>query len=120
MYRLKLAHFKQPLLDDIKTPLLYWKTLLKKSFELADIAIRLHTLPASSAAVERTFSLRKRIETPERNQLKASTVAKLMKVKCHFRSKNIEPIELDDNSSSLDELIEIPEADHYELSDDDD
>ncbi|XP_030766335.1 uncharacterized protein LOC115890268 [Sitophilus oryzae] len=64
--------------------------------DLATIAIRILTVPSSSASVEREFSCQSRIHTKDRNKLSNETVEKLLAVEYNLRF-----LELDEEGNNL-------------------
>jgi hypothetical protein len=68
------------LLDNV--PHMYWNNLMlfKSTSALAQIAVRILSIPASSAAVERSFSIQGNLHTKSRNRLSEENVDKLMKI----------------------------------------
>lgn len=73
--------------DSISSPVVFWKTIEQAAAfvsdgesghqQLASIAIRLLSIPASSASTERSFSLMNRILTKYRNKLSHDRLMKL-------------------------------------------
>ena len=71
--QLQLYLKKRPPFADntVKVPLdVFWQSKLRYTDKLADLALLLHSIPISEAAVERTFSSQKFLSTPLRNHLK--------------------------------------------------
>jgi hypothetical protein len=69
------------LMDNV--PHMYWNNLMlfKSTSALAQIAVRILSIPASSAAVERSFSIQGNLHTKSRNRLSEDNVDKLMRIK---------------------------------------
>ena len=69
----------------------YWDNFLKSGTHggLAKVAINLLSIPCSSASVERSFSLLKRVHTNSRASLIQNTIESIMLVKWHvlFQAK---------------------------------
>ena len=71
--------FKEIKEDD--DPLIWWKRIQLKSPNsktLAHIAIEILSFPGSAAAVERSFSVVRRVHTWQRNKLKREKLSKLV------------------------------------------
>jgi hypothetical protein len=68
--------------SEIQDPILFWKRLrsLPKPGPLAEIALKILSLPMSCVAVERSFSVVRRIHTWQRNRLGRKKLAKLVYV----------------------------------------
>lgn len=67
-----------------KNPVLWWKRFTASSEfknELAELAIKLLSIPCSSASVERSFSVQNRIHTATRNLLSNENCEKLLAIK---------------------------------------
>ncbi len=62
-------YLSEPCLDDDAEPLLYWKSKQAEYPQLADMASKYLSTPASSAPVERIFSIAGKIFRPERCNL---------------------------------------------------
>jgi hypothetical protein len=75
-------YIEEPCLDEKTCPLTYWKENQTVYPSLAEIATKVLGIPASSAAVERLFSIAGKVLRPERCCLSDSTFSKLMFVKC--------------------------------------
>jgi hypothetical protein len=70
-------------------PIMYWRRirqLFPSNHGLADIAIELLSFPASAAAVERTFSIVRRVHTWQRNKLGRDTLSKLVYIYVNQRA----------------------------------
>lgn len=96
--------FSLPLLT-ANEPKLYWKNFMsyESSKKLAIIAHRLFTIPASSATVERGFSMYARIHSKARSRLSRSSVDKLMRVQWALRKMNYtEDLKNDDDFDFID------------------
>ena len=84
-------------MDDIfltADPVLYWQGKLHVAQELAEFAIFLFSIAVTEAAVERTFSVQKFLETPLRNALQDKVVQAALFVKfnlLHFGEGNLIP-----------------------------
>lgn len=68
---------------DTSDPCMYWMMISNYpgNKKLAAIAIRLSRIPSSSAGVERSFSIQKRMHSEERNRLKKQRVDQMMRIK---------------------------------------
>ena len=64
-------------------PLQYWSSNLSKYPNIAQVAVSVLGIPASSAPVERLFSVAAKVFRPERCRLKDDTFYKLMFVRCN-------------------------------------
>ena len=69
-------------------PLDYWKINYINYPTLAKLANKLLSTPATSAPVERLFSIAGKVFRPERCSLKDDTFEKLMMIKCNHQSKS--------------------------------
>lgn len=88
------------------TPLQFWKAQHHSS-PLAQVAKAVFAIPASSASVERSFSVQARIRTKERNRLTFTRVKKLMQIRMtHAMFSSIE----NDNKITLPSLCERKEG----------
>ena len=79
-------YLASPVVPDDSDPLLYWK-MHSKSFPcLSTLAMKYLAVPASSAPVERTFSVGGKIFRPDRCRLSDATFQHLMFIKLnkHF------------------------------------
>eukprot|EP00668_Euglena_longa_P035922 GGOE01046156.1.p1 GENE.GGOE01046156.1~~GGOE01046156.1.p1 ORF type:complete len:248 (-),score=30.69 GGOE01046156.1:159-881(-) len=63
---------------------LYWESKLGVAQELAECALFLFSVPITEAAVERTFSVQKFVDTPLRNALQDELVQSMLFVKFNF------------------------------------
>jgi hypothetical protein len=63
-------------------PLLYWKENENKFPILAKLATKYLSVPASSAPVERLFSIASKVFRPDRMRMKDETFETLMILKC--------------------------------------
>lgn len=81
---------KDYLNDKIETmetnPALYWKEHEKKYPALAEVAKEVLSVPASSAPVERLFSVAGKVFTPERCRLTDTRFEQLMFIRCNNNS----------------------------------
>ena len=103
--------FKMSFYDKLSCPLQYWRRFKNDYKELCEVAIRLFTVPASSAAVERTFSLARRIERWDRMRMSASTFEKCLAIKCFYRdteNKLNEEDRVPTDDYDIEELIYLP------------
>ena len=74
-------------MDDIvvtSSPLSYWQSKLNVAQELSEFAIFIHSIPVTEAAVERTFSVQKILDTPIRNALSEKVVQAALFVRFNF------------------------------------
>lgn len=82
------GYFTSPLLPRSK-PIPFWKFI--KQFDsskgLANLAIRLLSIPASSASVEKSFSSQGRLHSKDRNRLGESKVEKIMRIQYALKSE---------------------------------
>jgi hypothetical protein len=70
-------------------PVLWWQGIYAsspKNRSLAAIAIEILSFPASTAAVERTFSVVRRVHTWQRNRLSRKKLAKLVYIYVNQRA----------------------------------
>lgn len=70
-------------------PIAYWTRIRQMSppnRALANIALEILSFPASAAAVERTFSVVRRVHTWQRNRLGRETLSKLVYVYVNQRA----------------------------------
>eukprot|EP01127_Copromyxa_protea_P013972 TRINITY_DN381_c0_g1_i4.p1 TRINITY_DN381_c0_g1~~TRINITY_DN381_c0_g1_i4.p1 ORF type:complete len:250 (-),score=19.31 TRINITY_DN381_c0_g1_i4:8-757(-) len=77
-------------------PVIWWKRIRAMSTRnkwLSDIAIEILSFPGSAAAVERTFSVVRRIHTWQRNRLRRETLQKLVYIYINRRALNKSLIE---------------------------
>jgi len=77
-FECKASLFGKEILTSTDKPISYWKGFRKFAPELSKIALRLLTVPPSSANIERVFSHQKRIHSLDRNRLKHENVKKLI------------------------------------------
>lgn len=72
------------IIDASVTPSIYWKHYLIGTHNmLAKIAVRLLSVPCSSASVERQFSITSKTHTTSRSQLCEVTIRQAMLIKWH-------------------------------------
>lgn len=76
-------YLDEPTLESSADPLLFWKTNEHVYPTLSKIAKKYLCVPASSAPVERLFSIAGKIFKPDRMQLKDDTFETLMIIKCN-------------------------------------
>ncbi|KAE9521289.1 hypothetical protein AGLY_018308 [Aphis glycines] len=74
-------HMDNTEIDARKTEALHWWTAFCNHTELSKIAIKILSLPATSAAVELTFSTYKDVHSSKRNRLLNERAAKLVSIK---------------------------------------
>lgn len=72
-----------PCLDESDDPLQFWQQQYKNFPQLAELACQYLSVPASSAPVERLFSVAGKIFRPDRCNLSDSLFEKLMFIKCN-------------------------------------
>ena len=78
-------YLKQPCIDMTSDPLQYWKEQQTNFPHLTALALKYLAIPASSAPVERLFSIAGKIFRPERCSMSDTTFEKLMMIKCNSR-----------------------------------
>lgn len=76
-------YISQPCLPEAMDPLAFWREHAHKFPSLASIAPGYLSIPASSAPVERLFSIAGKVFRPERCELADSTFETLMFVRCN-------------------------------------
>ena len=76
-------YLNQPPLEKISDPLQYWRTNGLKWPHLAKLASRYLAIPASSAPVERLFSIAGKVFRPERASLSDKRFEELMFIRCN-------------------------------------
>ena len=81
-FRRREGLFGSPLLSN-STPYIYWENFLQFSStrKIATLGSKILSIPASSAAVERSFSIQGHLHSKSRNRLLDTNVDKLMRVK---------------------------------------
>ncbi|OXA37509.1 hypothetical protein Fcan01_27767 [Folsomia candida] len=103
-FRMKEGLFNSTMLSH-RLPFKYWDNMrqFQSTSLLAGIAVRLLSIPASSAAVERSFSRQGNVHTKTRNILTHENVNRLMCIKWNLN----DDLELGRDSSKLEsELVE--------------
>lgn len=106
--------FSSPLLSKRKA-LSFWKFV--KGFEnskgLATIAIRLLSIPASSASVERSFSLQGRLHSKDRNRIGEKKIEMLMKIQSVLRTQTRKEVveKPTDLTECAEEIFDLNELD---------
>eukprot|EP00667_Euglena_gracilis_P025496 EG_transcript_29981 len=96
LYTLSMSPFHDAIVCTAD-PTLYWQSKLHVAQELAEFAIFLYTIAVTEAAVERTFSAQKFLETPLRNALHEKVVQAALFVKfnlLNFGDDNLIPASL--------------------------
>ena len=83
-------YLKQPCTDMISNPLEYWKGQQSNYPMLSTLASRYLTIQASSAPVERLFSIAGKIFRPDRCSVKDQTFERLMMIKCNAKLTDVE------------------------------
>jgi hypothetical protein len=78
-------YLSQPCLAMESDPLQFWMSQQQNSPDLSAMACKFLTLPASSAPVERLFSIGGKIFRPERCRLADKTFERLMNIKCNSK-----------------------------------
>ena len=78
-------YLKHPCAKNKSDPLAYWKEEEFKYPVLSVLASRYLAIPASSAPVERLFSIAGKIFRPERCSMKDETFERLMMIKCNAK-----------------------------------
>ena len=78
-----------PPLEKTSDPLQFWQTHEKKWPNLAILASRYLTIPASSAPVERLFSIAGKVFRPERASLSDKRFEELMFIRCNKWTVNL-------------------------------
>jgi hypothetical protein len=76
-------YLEEPCEEEAVNPLTYWKEHQLTFPKLAEVSKSLLGIPASSAPVERLFSVAGKVFRPERCRLKDTTFQKLMFLKCN-------------------------------------
>ena len=82
------SYLQEPCEEMDSDPLDYWKINHIQYPTLARLANKLLAIPATSAPVERLFSIAGKVFRPERCSLKDETFEKLMMIKCNHVRKN--------------------------------
>ena len=82
------TYFRESCQEMDTYPLDYWKINYINYPTLANLANKLLSTPATSASVERLFSIAGKVFRPERCSLKDDTFEKLMMIKCDHQSKS--------------------------------
>ena len=80
-YLLKLAPFVEDACPDVKV---FWESKLREAEELARVALFVHAVGVSEAAVERSFSTMKFVNAPLRCKMASSLVQAIMFVRFNF------------------------------------
>ena len=77
------AYISEPCTEMLENPLMYWQ-INSNTFPLLSNLARKHlAIPATSAPVERLFSIAGKVFSPERCRLNDKTFEQLMMVKCN-------------------------------------
>lgn len=76
-------YLAEPCTDMSDNPLAFWQINANKFPHLSNLAIRHLAIPATSAPVERLFSIAGKLFRPERCRLNDKTVEQLMMIKCN-------------------------------------
>ena len=79
-------YIKQPALADDTDPLKFWQLEQNHFPNLSTLAIDVLSVPASSAAVERVFSIAGKLNRPERNRLSSKHFEQLMFIRGNCES----------------------------------
>ena len=82
------SYLQEPCEEMDSDPLDYWKVNHIQYPTLARLANKLLAIPATSAPVERLFSIAGKVFRPERCSLKDETFERLMMIKCNHVRKN--------------------------------
>lgn len=77
------TYLSQPLIDEESDPLIYWQQQQATFPQLTSLALRYLAVPASSAPVERLFSVAGKVFRPDRNRLSDERFEELMFIKCN-------------------------------------
>ncbi|KAI2661217.1 Zinc finger BED domain-containing protein 4 [Labeo rohita] len=77
------VYFSTPCLTEDTDPLVYWKENQSRFPTLAQRACKYLAIPASSAPVERIFSVAGKIFRPERCRLNDKTFEELLRIRCN-------------------------------------
>ena len=80
-------YFREPAVDDSDDPLDYWKVKASSMPELAKLAVTYLAPSASSAPVERMFSIAGKIFRPDRCRLSDARFEELMFIRCNKQRK---------------------------------
>jgi hypothetical protein len=99
-------------------PVTWWQTLFAHT-DLGKIAVKILTIPATSAAVERSFSTFSNIHSKKRNRLKTNTAGKLTYIshnwKLAHQSSPLKPVD-----QSTPDVDTTPLADSSDTNSEDD
>lgn len=76
-------YLKEDTIDRQADPLVFWKEQCFKYPILSELAAKYLAIPASSASVERLFSIAGKVFRPDRNRLNDNTFEQLMLIKCN-------------------------------------
>ena len=82
-----MSSWKTPFTDSLQNSAdleVLWQSKLRLTEELAEVALFLFSAPVSEAAVERTFSCQKHLDTPLRNRLHDQVVQAELFVRFNF------------------------------------
>ena len=79
------AYVTEPILDESTDPLLYWKLNATKYPSLCKVALEYLTIQASSAAVERIFSIAGKIFKPDWCRMTDVQFERMMFIKCNSK-----------------------------------
>ncbi|KAI2659489.1 Zinc finger BED domain-containing protein 4 [Labeo rohita] len=77
------VYFSTPCLTEDTDPFVYWKENQSRFPTLAQLACKYLAIPASSAPVERIFSVAGKIFRPERCRLNDKTFEELLRIRCN-------------------------------------
>ena len=77
------AYLREPCLPQTSDPLAYWRDNKTAHPHLTKLAARVLAIPASSAPVERLFSIAGNVHRPNRSLLHDATFEKLMFIRCN-------------------------------------
>ncbi|CAH1107940.1 unnamed protein product [Psylliodes chrysocephalus] len=115
------------------TPVVWWKGIIGQNNQLSKVAVKILSVPATSASTERTFSTFSAVHTKKRNKLTTPRAIKLTYIAHYWRTRNkaktaVWDVPLDKNecpsTSSLTQVTEsvqhfnmiVPEAEIPGLS----
>ena len=101
-------------LSENMRPSIWWKGIIGQSSRLSNVAVKILSVPATSASTERSFSTFSNIHTKKRNKLTTSRAIKLTYIAHYWRTKSKTPT-VKSNTNAKDQSISV-----IDITEDDD
>lgn len=103
------------------TPIVWWKGIIGQNNQLSKVAMKILSVPATSASSERTFSTFSTVHTRKRNKLTTQRAIKLTYIAHYWRTRNktktaVRYEAIDRNKCpSMSDLTEVTESDRHAM-----